>query len=150
MISKEFPLEDQADLLSVLTGLRIFNDFVGPLAFNTLFSFSISESWPGGKMPGIIFYVASAVYLLSACMAMVTFRVFPPESTSGGQDPMRRDFTLLKEGETLEQSTSLFEDDTHAQLHGELEEAFQLDELGTSGGDGGRSPEFKLSLKHIA
>ena len=147
MISKEFPLDKQPDLLGVLTGLKILNDFIGPLIFGNLFAFSISPAFPGPQMPGLIFFIASAIFLLSCLFAAITFWIFPQNSSSSQGDAPRRDeFTLLAEGQENTQDSGTLLDDAHVQIHGELEEAFELEDLSTNDTDD--SP-IKINWKKV-
>jgi len=73
MISKHYSREKQGELMGVLSGLKTLTAFIGPLSFNNLFSFYISDNaWPF-QIPGIIFYVATGMWIICFLMAVILF-----------------------------------------------------------------------------
>jgi len=77
MASKQFNKSQQGEVLGSIAGLRNLTLFLGPLIFNNLFAFYISENaWPF-KIPGIVYFLCSFVWAICFCVAFFLFRYFP-------------------------------------------------------------------------
>ena len=118
-ISRQYDNHSQGELLGVLSGLNTLAGFIGPLIFNNLFAYFISDSAPV-KVPGIVYFVASGVFLVSLLITVVTFKTFPSTedehqvSTSKIQfeEQLDEEQKDLLEGEVMEgESKLVFQED---------------------------------------
>jgi MFS family permease len=79
LITKEYDVHSQGELLGVLAGLKTLSAFIGPLIANNMFAYFISENAPV-KIPGISFYVAAVLYGIALVIMLIAYRQYPEKT----------------------------------------------------------------------
>jgi len=113
MISRQYNKSMQGEVLAVLAALRNLTLFLGPLIFNNLFAYYISEDAKPYKIPGIVYFVDSIIWLICFVAAVVLYRWIPEEDTL--KEEYKR--TLLSESDQF-----TIEDEANSDNILELEE----------------------------
>eukprot|EP00027_Filamoeba_sp_ATCC50430_P016369 CAMPEP_0168570930 /NCGR_PEP_ID=MMETSP0413-20121227/17031_1 /TAXON_ID=136452 /ORGANISM="Filamoeba nolandi, Strain NC-AS-23-1" /LENGTH=313 /DNA_ID=CAMNT_0008603681 /DNA_START=192 /DNA_END=1133 /DNA_ORIENTATION=- len=75
-ISKQFTSEQQGRVSGVLAAMKNTCSFLGPLAYDNLFSYFISSRAPM-QIPGIVFYVAAGEFVIGFFALTAAFNAFP-------------------------------------------------------------------------
>lgn len=73
LISKSVPANEQGEMQGSLSSLGSIVNFAGPLLFNNLFAV-FTRPTASLKIPGISFFVACVMMVISVTLAVVTFR----------------------------------------------------------------------------
>jgi len=73
MLSRNFAAYEQGELLGVLGSIKMFANLVTPFIMTNLFAYFISDDAPI-KIPGIVFYIASCLFVIAIGISLFAFR----------------------------------------------------------------------------